>query len=616
MSPSSARSRLAWLLSIALVAGLVYANSLSNDFALDDVPLVRDNPTLGSLGELPSQFLRPYWPVEGETSGLYRPVTIASYNVNHALTGGGAFGYHAGNVFLHVLVCLLAWLALDEVTLHRGTAGVATLLFAVHPLHTEAVANIAGRAELLGALWVLVAWFSHRRSSEASGSTRRVGWAALAAGCYLCALLSKENTVLAPLLFAADDLLRRPRPAGTPIRYPGYAVALALALSLRVLVLGGLRAVQDVAFIDNPAAFADLAVRLATACWVQLRYLALFLWPGTLSSDYSFDAVPVVDSAADLRLWAGLLWMVALTTLVVVTWRRSRAVALGALAWLLFFLPGSNFLFPAGTLMAERLTYLPSLGGCLVLGHLAANAIWGSSRAARAGVLLALAVTLPGLAGRTVSRNPAWSDNASLALTDVRSTPRSAKLHAGAGIVLHARGERAEAEAAYRRALGIYPDYAQIHYNLGELLARSDVDEAIEHLERASMLSTGNPRPYKRLAPLLESVGRRNAALEAYSRGSRLDPTDHPFRFNRGRLLLAMGRTQQALEVLEQLSRDDSDGVPGRLARALARQTRGDDHAARSIYLDLLERPDLSPAIRARVEQQLEALRRTAPPVP
>jgi tetratricopeptide (TPR) repeat protein len=188
--------------------------------------------------------------------------------------------------------------------------------------------------------------------------------------------------------------------------------------------------------------------------------------------------------------------------------------------------------------------------------------------------------------------------------------PDSAKLHAGAAIVLHARGEYADAEAAYRRAAEIYPGYAQVHYNLGELLAhRGANDEAIRFLGRATELSPDNPRPYKRLAPLLERAGRREDALDAYAVGTRLDPDDLDLRFNYGRLLLSIREVDRARGVFEALARDDPQGISGALALALLAQLSGDLNGAAAEYEKVLRDPRTSPSLRTRVERQLADLR-------
>jgi len=250
------------------------------------------------------------------------------------------------------------------------------------------------------------------------------------------------------------------------------------------------------------------------------------------------------------------------------------------------------------------------MGACLA-------AAWAGVRvASRAGgrrgaVSLALAagVILGAMSWRTVGRNPDWRDNLTLALHDVRVQPRSAKLHAGAGIALADAGEKERAETHLKRAVEIYPDYAQSHYNLGILLAaRGAGGEAIPHLMRAAELSPANPLPFKSLAPLLERAGRRDDALVAYGRGSELDPADLPFRFNHGRALLAAGRIESARAVLERLARDDEGGLTGTLALALSRETVGDAAGARALYRSLLERSALPPAIRRNVEARLASL--------
>lgn len=609
-------ARVVWPLAVGLVGAAVYANTLSNGFALDDVPLVRDNAAVRSLARLPRLLAEPYWPPEmgGAGPGLYRPVTLASLAVNRALTGAEPLGFHWGNLLLHAWVSVLAWYAAKGSGGHYGTACVAGLVFAVHPLHVEAVAPVTGRAELLGAFWVLAAWIAHRKAAGG----RPAGWSVAAGLALLLAVLSKENTALAPLLFLLDDRWQRRgigmRAARAWGPYAVYATMLAAGMALRVAVLGGLRGAGEMAFIDNPAAFAGTASRVATALWVQAKYAWLFLSPIHLSSDYSYDAIPVITSAADLRLAAGLLWAVAWLGLLWIGWRRSRPLALAAGLWGLFFLPSSNLLFPAGTAMAERLSYLPSLGGCLALGHLAA---WAGSRIAAArpqgpartcrlvGLATLVAAVVGLLAWRTIARNPVWRDNESLALHDVRVMPRSAKLQAGAGIALHARGRYLEAEAAYREALAIYPEYAQIHYNLGSLLLRRQANvEAIEHLQRAAALSPQNPGPPKSLAPLLEQAGRLDEALEFYARATDIDPGDLGLRFNHGRALLAAGRPADARTVLAALAHDDPRGIAGGLALALLAESEGRVGQARTIYGELLGRPGLPADIRERVERR------------
>jgi tetratricopeptide (TPR) repeat protein len=505
-------ARARWPLLVGALALATHVGALRNGFALDDVPLVADNPAIRSLAGASAAFVSPYWNVPGERYGLYRPLTIVSLAVNRALTAPGPAGFHGGNLLLHAAAAALAWLTLRRVCTHYGAALAAAGLFAVLPIHTEAVANIAGRAELLAAVLVLCAWLAHRRARDTGRS------AVLPAVLYLGALLSKESAVLAPALFACDDALGEQRPLAS--RYAPYAGALAVAAVLRLVALGPHLSAESAIPLDNPAAAAGAGARVLTALWVQARLLFLCVWPKTLVCDYSFDAIPVVRDWLEPRALGGLAVFGALLAHAIAAWRRSRPVSIAAAGWVVFYLPSSNLMFATGTIMAERLAYLPSLGVCFLAGHLLAAL---GSRPGRGRLAVAATVLLvTAMAARSVARVPAWKDNLTLATTDVVSQPRSAKLQAGAGIFLAANGRAADAEDHFRRALEIYPDYAQIHYDLGVLLARRGAPaEAEEHLRRAIALAPSNLQPYEALAALLDRAGRRDEAASVRAEAPR-----------------------------------------------------------------------------------------------
>jgi len=496
-----------WPLLVALVAVCVHGRAFENGFALDDIRLVESNPAIASLARIPRLFLEPYWNTPGEHYGLYRPLTIASLALDRAIFGPGPVGFHLVNVLLHAGVAALAWMTLRRVGTHYGTALLGAGVFAVLPVHTEAVANVAGRAELLAALFVLAAWIAHRRAAEAGATAPR--WRAGAALCYLAAVFSKESAILAPVVFFADDALRGGEPLSRRARNAaGYALALGAMLALRAAALGVHQTAEATIALDNPAAAAGAWPRVATALWVQLKYALLCVAPRHLVSDYSLDAIPVARSLADPRAAAGAAFVAALGLAGWWGWRHSRPVAIAVLIWVGFFLPTANIAFPTGTIMAERLAYLPSLGFCLAVGHLGAafaarSAPGAWARTRRIGVAVLAIGAVLAFSARTWARVPDWKDNFTLAMADVATMPRSAKLQAGAGMFLADAGRMTEAEAHLRLAVEIYPDYAQMHYNLAVVLARRGArSEAIDHLRRAIELAPANPLPRRFLDQL------------------------------------------------------------------------------------------------------------------
>ena len=132
-------------LTLVLFAGLLYAGSARNGFVLDDGALVRDNPLIRSLAGIPTLFASDYWEPEAKV-GLYRPLVTTSYALNYALGAREPMGYHLANVGLHALVSLLVWVLYLRLGSGAAIAATAAFLFAAHAVHTEAVANVVGRA--------------------------------------------------------------------------------------------------------------------------------------------------------------------------------------------------------------------------------------------------------------------------------------------------------------------------------------------------------------------------------------------------------------------------------------------------------------------------------------
>ena len=327
---------------------------------------------------------------DGRRASFFWPGLVAlAAVVVYLNTLGNGFAPEAVNLGLHAVVSALAWFALRRAGIYYGTALLGALLFAVHPVHVEAVTHVVGRSELLAAAGVLAAWLSHRRASEAHSSRSRGAWILTATLLYFLAILSKESAILAPVLFVADDLRRvkeagdyRAARAGRSMAL--YGAALLAALLLRAGALGGFRGAEDALSLDNPLVAAGTLTRVATAAWIQARYAYLMVWPRDLCADDSYDTLPTVQDLSDPRLLAGLTFAIAAITIAAYGWRRSRPLFLGAILFL-----------ATGILMGERPAYLPSLGFCLLAGHLGAwiASIEGPRRKARQAAVLSLAAT-------------------------------------------------------------------------------------------------------------------------------------------------------------------------------------------------------------------------------
>ena len=453
---------------IAAAAVVVHLGVLWNDFVLDDLTIILANPVVHNLSGLWRAFGTSYFPLNIDVSA-YRPLVVATYALDW--TTRSTAWFHAANLLWHagasVLVAVLArrW--------SGDAAGlVAGLVFAVHPVHVEAVANVVGRNELMAAVFTLLAVYAalERGSIWWSG-------AALALG-----LLSKENAIVVPGLIVWAWLLGvRPAPPQRRLALfvTSWVVIGAAYLGVRAAVLGGfLRGPGNTApvFLGQDALTVHLTAAAALADVARL-----LLFPLSLSADYSPDHRTAVHSMLDSRFVAGLLAVAVWALLVVFAWRRGRKVEAFGLGWIaIAYAPVANLLFQIQILVAERTLYLPSVGLALALGAVGGAAASRHLAGQRLAVVAALVLLLGGV--RSVLRVPVWRDQHSVALGLIRDAPRSyfTWRYVGWDHLWARRYERAI--QALRVASQIFPHDARVY------VAAAHAEYALNHAAAAESL--------------------------------------------------------------------------------------------------------------------------------
>ena len=475
---------------IGLLLGVVvlaYGNTLWNGFTQDDLQLyiVRNaqvtEPSLRAL-------FTPHM-----VTNVFRPVTFGTFALDWKVGGGRPFGFHVVNLVLHAAVTLLFYvllLALLQSSVHANeVAFAAALLFAVHPIHTEAVTSIVGRAELLAAGFLLAAWILHVKDR-----------AIPALICFVLALLSKESAIIFLLLTLIGDYARsRWKPK---LRYLVIAGVSLLYLCVLWKVQGGRFGPVGIRPWDNPLASLPAGPRILNALRVAWKYVALQTYPATLSCDYSFNEIllygdwrhtlPAAFGA--VAVFSGWLWAV---------WKRQRALALAGGVYLAGFAVTANILVVIGTNMGERLAYLPSAGFCLLIAL-----GWGWLRERQQVLALGvLAVLVAVLGARTVARNRDWKDNLTLYSAAVRAVPGSAKMHQALGVEYMQAGKLDLASKELQAALQINPAYAEAREAYGLLEAwKGNYQTAGEMLESAFYMVGRNHPNYDEMAVNLAAV--------------------------------------------------------------------------------------------------------------
>jgi tetratricopeptide (TPR) repeat protein len=522
-------------LCTALLGALVYANSLWNQFAFDDVLIVVENEGIQSLRTLPGALSVPYWPdAYGRELGLWRPMTTGAFGLLYALGGGSAVPYHVANVLGHAaasgIVVLLA-----AALMPLSAALVAGLVFAVHPVHVEAVSNIVGFAEVLSTVAMLLACLLHVRPPARSSWKHALALGAL----YAVAFGAKESGVTLPaLIFLLDASMRQLelRELGAYVRqrWRDYVVMATVAGALlvgRYAVLGSIAS-------PFPPFGADLLAqvpRIWTLGEVWSHYVRLWVFPLDLYSDYSPNVIPV-----SLGWHTGnIIGVLVALAVMAAAWMAARRanrhasvlsvaiVPLGVLWFVIAIAPTSNFFFLSGVTLAERTLYLPSVGLALATAWLVATL--GSRRPRAAWAVLALGLSLSAV--RTWTRTPTWKDNPTFFTTLLRDAPHSGRSQWILGDSFLRSGITSQALLSYRLAINMLDGHYQLIAEISQRLMEIERWETAEHL----LSQAYRDRPQFALAPSLLAWVRAQygdaAGTERYARASlerfEGDPTRH-----------------------------------------------------------------------------------------
>jgi protein O-mannosyl-transferase len=423
-----------------------------NGFAYDDGPIIVENARVHSLGEWWKLFATTYWPPRFGSS-LYRPLTTVLFAVQWALGGGAPWVFHVASVLLYAAASA-AVLALFAELLPIGAALAGAALFAVHPVHVEAVANVVGQAELLVAIAVVFAVRAYVRSRRDGGRPAVLTIAA----CFAGGLLAKEHAIVLPLVLAVVELLvvRDPARWRSRLRVVGpLAVALIVVagiyLAIRQAVVGGVVGEQPIVAMEG-----------ATRFWTFLRvipeWVRLLLWPAHLSADYSPPGLPVINEPS-LEILPGALLLVGAIGLAVALWRRSRIGTLGVLWAVIALAPVSNLLAVTGILLAERTMFLASVGVALSLG--AVVAALTTPRWVRPTAVVVACLTVLGLV-KSARRQPVWRNDATLFARTAEDAPMGYRAQYLYGQTQFAQGKAAEGERRLRLAIRLNPNPADV----------------------------------------------------------------------------------------------------------------------------------------------------------
>ncbi len=598
---SRVKRRIVWLLPAA-AALLVYGNTLNGEFVFDDTSLILENPWVKELRLLPHALTHPVWAFKVTTpTNYYRPLPMGLLNLLWAGSGGQPWAFHAWSVLLHAANCVALALLVRRLAGDDVLAASAALLFAVHPVNSEAVAWVSCIFELTYTLLCLTALTLHVSAWEADGRARR--WRrALALLCFSLATFSKETAVaVLAAIFVCELCVRRVALRQAARQTLPYVLAAVPYLVIRFFVIGGVAPrAQSLGWLDA----------LESAPSLLFDYVRVLAVPRHLSAYHVFEPVrSILDPAFALSVVA------LLALLLLAVWLASRRRELG-LALGLIFLPLLPVLYVPALgpgAFAEHYAYLPAAG--FVWIACTAVAVIVRRRAHVVAFALVLAAAAAPL---TISRNRQWHDDLRLAESTIQVEPRGFVGHMLLGNHHLERDEPEQALAAFEQGVrqatesliletnaiglrlqlgridpqeairrlesleagGATVSQVSVHFALGYAYMQVNrLQEAAAEFEKALQLLPVADGALFALAVIASKRGDDEQAVEHCRRALAIDPRSAAAHQQLGISQLRLGHTDAAIRSLEAaLAIDGSDAkAHGRLATAYAAAGRRDD---------------------------------------
>jgi len=541
---------------------LLYGNTLGHDYALDDAIVIEDNQFTkkglsGIWDQLSNdQFMGFYGEKKSLVSGgRYRPLSMVMFNIEYALFGANPRVGHLMNILWYIFNGILLFVVLkrllpenksDKQLIPIGLT--VSLLWFFHPIHTEVVANIKGRDEIMafcGLLCTLLLILNYLKSKSRL-LLIGVGVA------YFLSLLAKENAITWLVLFPAATYFFKKNQLKNAL--PAFAITLIAAglwLWVRYLVVGeGISNVAD-NLMNDPFLESTKSEKYATIFYTLGKYLQLLVFPHPLTFDYYPKHIPILNWSNPKVIFSVVIY-IFLFIVALKGFLKRRLIAFGIILYAVTLSIASNIIFPIGVFMNERFIYVSSLGFCLILGqgiHLGLKHYIQHQREMKKAFLYSLSVLLFLYAGKTISRNRVWKNNFTLATHDANVSINGAKSNVMAGGLLVEEAQKAKNTAQknkflqkgifhLRRAIEIYPEYIDALILMGNAQweLSHNAANALPYYRKILSINPNHTNAWQNIFIVLEQSKDVDYKLNAYETLLQ----NHP---NKVKLYLQLGRT-------------------------------------------------------------------------
>ncbi len=563
--------KLVFPLIIALLAIVLYANTSGHQYTLDDYSVIIENrQTRQGVSAIPEIFTTSYrYGYFSSQDELYRPIPKAMFAAEWQIGKGSPLPGHLINIFLYALTGILLFITFKDLSSgNQILAFITAILFIAHPIHTEVVANIKSRDEILSFLFAI--WSLHKFHKWITKN--KSGYLIHALILFFIGLMSKESSItfLAIYPVSAYFFAKSSFKKSLIKTLPFLGVA-AVFLVIRSLVLKDMTP-SNVSIADNLLMAANTyGDRFATAVLILGKYITLLIFPHPLVFDYSYNQIPIVGPTNGWFLLSVLIHS-ALVAIMVWLFRSRHIISFSILFYLITFSIYSNLIITIGSSMGERFLYTSTLGLCLVIAYLFQQ--WGTKNADQSdpkwfskniGASAVLLLILGAYSFKTTARNRVWKDNLTLYSNDVLLSPNSTRTQYYLGNLLvkpeswnnkDEEGKRVTIEKALaylRRSVEIYPEFSDAYLQMGVgYYQLKDYKNALGSYMKAYELNPGNPTTNNNIGTIYFETGEYNTSLKYFLDAVKYNPAYSEAYANAGSTYGVLQKFDDAINMFNQ----------------------------------------------------------------
>jgi len=562
-------------LILFVFAFVLYGNTISHDYALDDCLMITDNHyTQSGIKGIKDILLYDTCKGYGDnmlnstTGGRYRPLSLVTFALEKEFFGRNPHVEHFNNILLYAITGIFIFVVLSKLlkklprpNLFLSVPFITALLFLAHPLHTEVVANIKSRDEILALLFSLITLYLFINYLESSKKIFLI----LSMFTFFLALLSKEITVIFILIiplfiyFFMDIPLKKIVLSALPL----FAVTLAFIV-LRQSAVGqtSIVAVKSNDLVNNTFVGMNVSQKYATIFYTLGLYVKLIFIPHPLTYDYYPYYIPIMNWG-DFGVIFSILFYLFLLFIAFKGLVNKKYISFCILLYLIPFSLISNILFPVGVFMGERLMYTSSLGFSMLIAYFLVVQL---PKKFKVSTFIPLIILLPVLglySFKTIDRNKAWKDDFTLYETDVKTSINSTHSTHSYGKALFVKAEELKDKAEQARMIDtaiiyldksfrINPNDQNVNYLLGKIYGRykNDLNKSIYYLNNAANLNPDHFESANDLGIVYAMSGQSGKAIEIWEKTLKKTPQDADLLNNLAIAYSSLGNTQKSQEYL------------------------------------------------------------------